>query len=229
MLRPIHPRQQMIYRLRLRLRLGWVSLRFVKVGNNAVSAFRCSASVIYFLLATLFLSQMAQAQSTAEDAYIPNLVNVDIHNLIETVSQRTGKNFIVDPRVNAKVTVVSSESMDAEELYDLFLSILDVHGFAAVPAGGFIKIVPAAIGVQSAVPVLRERGVARGIASDELVTEIIPVKHVPVQQLVDALRALLPATSSINAETHSNTLVLTGRAANIARLVEIVQSLDSLN
>jgi len=144
-----------------------------------------------------FSQALAQAQTS--ETFTVNLNNADIHSLIQTVTERTGKNFIVDPRVRASVTVISSEPVDADEFYQMFLSILDIHGFAAVPAGSFIKIVPATVGVQSAVPVLKRQPVA----GDELVTEVIHVRNVPAQQLVEALRPLLPATASFSAEVNS--------------------------
>ncbi len=88
-----------------------------------------------------------------EPTFKLNLKNADIHSLIETVSRRTGRNFVVDPRVKARVTVISSTPTNADELYETFLSILQVHGYSAVPAGTLIKIVPSAIAKLSAVPV----------------------------------------------------------------------------
>lgn len=149
--------------------------------------------------------------------------NVSIHSLIETVSTLTGKNFIVDPRVNANVTVVSPTPVSADQLYNLFLSVLEVHGFAAVDTGSFIKIVPMTVGVQSAVPVVKtDSG-----SDDKLVTEVVYVKNVPVGQMVEVLRGLLPATASISAEPHSNTIVITDRAANIAKLSEVIRQLEN--
>ena len=100
--------------------------------------------------------QYAHSQSNTSEQFTLNLKGVDIRSLIETVSRQTGKNFIIDPRVKAKVTVISSEPVNKDKLYDLFLSVLAVHGFAAVPAGDIVKIVPATVGVQSPVPVLQE-------------------------------------------------------------------------
>ena len=71
-----------------------------------------------------------------------NLKDADIRALISTVSKFTGKNFIIDPRIKAKVTVVSAKTMSPDEVYEVFLSVLQVHGFAAVPTGSVIKIVP---------------------------------------------------------------------------------------
>lgn len=184
-------------------------------------------------IASIFLNNAV----AADERFTLNLKNVDIRSLIETVSEQTGRNFIVDPRVKATVTVISSEPVDANKLYDLFLSVLDVHGYAAVPAGAVTKIVPMQVGVQSAVPVLgeqtgnaNEENSNREIdAEDDLITEVISVQHTPAQQLADTLRPLLPQSANIGAEPNSNTIVITDSAANIARIVEIIRLLDQPN
>ena len=96
------------------------------------------------LLLTLTIAYMAQADQNSDvsTGASLNLKNADIHSLIETVALATGKNFIVDPRVQGKVTVISSSTVSADEIYEVFLSILDVHGFIAAPSGSSIKIVP---------------------------------------------------------------------------------------
>ena len=81
-----------------------------------------------------------------------NLKDADINALISTVAEVTDRNFIVDPRVKGKVTVISSRPMDSEEVYQVFLSILKVHGFAAVPSGEVIKIVPDVNAKQDGIP-----------------------------------------------------------------------------
>ncbi len=77
-----------------------------------------------------------------------NLKDADIRVFIATVSEITGKSFIVDPRVEGKVNVVSTKPMDAAEVYRNFESVLRVHGYAAVPSGSMVKIVPEAIAKQ---------------------------------------------------------------------------------
>lgn len=79
--------------------------------------------------------------ATAEDAWKINLKNADIREFITQVSAITGRSFIVDPRVKGNVTIISSTSMDADDVYQLFLSVLRVHGYASVPAGGVERIV----------------------------------------------------------------------------------------
>jgi general secretion pathway protein D len=174
--------------------------------------------------ALISLAQPVIAQQTSREVDAPELAGIDLRSLINIVSARTGKNFIVDPRVNATVTVIAAEPVAADKLYELFLSVLAVHGYAAVPAGAFIKIQPTAAALQSGVPVVEAPG-DTGHA-DALVTEVIHVIHVPSRQLADALRPLLPASATLAAEVHSNAVVITDRADNIARIRAIIRQLD---
>jgi len=96
-----------------------------------------------------------------------NLKDADIGALIGTVAEVTGRNFIIDPRVKGKVTVISSQPMNSEEVYQVFLSILKVHGFAAVPSGAVIKIVPDVNAKQDGIPTASDNSPGRG---DEMVT-----------------------------------------------------------
>lgn len=183
--------------------------------------------VTLFMVSVLSIAPFvyAQSQLNSPEQSTLNLKNVDIHSLIENVSRRTGKNFIVDPRVKATVTVVTSKPVNANELNALFLSVLEIHGFAEVRAGNVFKIVPIQTGVQSAIPLLNQQ-----MDSDAgLITKIIPVKNIPVSQLSEALRPLLPATASFNTEASSNTVIITDSAANVERLNDLIIQLDRLN
>lgn len=147
-----------------------------------------------------------------------NLKDADIQTLISTVSEVTGKNFIVDPRVKGKVTVISARPLRDDEIYQVFLSVLRVHGFVAVPSGSVIKIVPEASG--------RSAGATVTGGSDELVTRVIRVSNVPAAKLVPALRPLMPATAHLAADNDSNTLVISDTAGNVERLLRVVQRMD---
>lgn len=165
----------------------------------------------------------ATAQQNSAETFTVQLKNADIHSLIETVSIRTGRNFIVDPRVNATVNVVSPEPINADKLYEIFLSVLQIHGYAAVEAGPITKIIPTSVGVQSAVPLLTERS----NAGDELVSEVIRLESVPALQLVEALKPLIPESASLSAESTSNSVVITDRAANIQKIIELITKMDT--
>ena len=166
-----------------------------------------------------FVSQPVFAE---ENRITLNLKDADIRALISTVSKFTGKNFVVDPRVKAKVAVVSSKTMSEAEVYEVFLSVLQVHGYAAVPVGSIIKIVPEVNAKQGPLPVVR----GQSGNGDELITKVITLDHVPAAQLVPILRPLVPQQGHLAAYNPTNTLIVTDHAANIRRLVLIIRNID---
>lgn len=181
--------------------------------------------VAVLLLSLCLLSQSGRTQEAAKpapnEALTLNLQNADIGALIETVSYVTGKNFIVDPRVNAKVTVVSAIPTEPDRLYDLFLSILKVHGYAAVDQGGAIKIVPDVNAKQESVPTLIN-GVAA--ASDQVSTLVVELQNVSANELIPIIRPLLPQSAHLAA--HENVLIAADSASNLKRLMKIIKRID---
>lgn len=172
------------------------------------------------LVAGALLSAMCVLwQPAVAESMTLNLRDADISEVIGTVSEMTGKNFIVDPRVKGRVTVISSKPMDEEELYQVFLSILNVHGFAAVPVGDAIKILPAVNAKQDA-------QVLYGGEGDESVTRLIPVQNTEAAQLVPVLRPLLPQEGHLAAYTPTNVLIVSSSAANVKKVVRMVSRID---
>ncbi len=155
-----------------------------------------------------------------------NLKDADINALIGTVAEVTGKNFIVDPRVKGKVTVISSRAMDSDEVYHVFLSILKVHGFAAVPSGQVIKILPDVSAKQDSIPSVSDAEPGRG---DEMVTRVIQVDNVASAQLVPILRPLVPQQGHLAAYPTTNVLIISDRAENVSRLVDIIRRIDKVS
>lgn len=170
------------------------------------------------VIAALLLSTQVLA-----DEITLNLKDADIRALISTVSKFTGKNFIIDPRVKAKITVISSETLTPEEVYEVFLSVLQVHGYAAVPSGSVIKIVPEVNAKQGPLPM---KSTIPGNPNDELITKVIGLDHVPAAQLVPILRPLVPQQGHLAAYNPTNTLIITDYAGNIQRLVRIIAGVD---
>ena len=164
--------------------------------------------------------------ATADGRHTLNLKDADIQALIATVSEITGKNFIVGPNVQGKVTVVSARPMQSDEIYDVFLSVLRVHGYAAVPSGSMVKIVPDAIAQTDAASAVNGN---QQHAADELVTEIVPVKHVSAAELVPILRPLMAQSGQLIAHASSNSLVISDRAGNVERLKTIVSRIDTVS
>ncbi|MDS4069934.1 MAG: type II secretion system secretin GspD, partial [Candidatus Competibacter sp.] len=131
--------------------------------------------------------------------------------------------FIVDPRVKGRVTIISSKPMDEKELYEVFLAVLGVHGFAAVPGGNAIKIVPAAGAKQESIPTVDLR---KGAEPDQIVTRVIQVQNVSAAQIVPILRPLIPPQGHLAAYTPTNVLIISDSAANVERIASIISRID---
>jgi len=174
---------------------------------------------------TLVLAVAIPAASPAQTqgAITPNYKDADLGQIIEAVSAVTGKNFIVDPRVRAQVTMLSSSPMSPDAFYEAFLSILQVHGFVAVPAGDVIKIIPDANARQVPANDLPSRVSSE---SDEIVTQVVAVKNVSAAQLVPILRPLIPQYGHLAAYPASNMLIISDRASNVNRIQRIIQRID---
>jgi general secretion pathway protein D len=180
-----------------------------------------------FALAALLVSGTLPAapQVKSEDGptITPNYKDADLSQIIQAVSEVTGKNFIIDPRVNAKVTMLSATPMSPAAFYEAFLSVLQVYGYVAVPAGKVIKIIPNTD--QRVVPA-NDLPANVSATSDEIVTQIISMKNVSAAQLVPILRPLIPQYGQLAAYAAGNMLIISDRASNVSRIVRIVQRMD---
>ncbi len=152
-----------------------------------------------------------------------NLKDADINTVIATISEMTGKNFIVDPRVKGKVTVISAQPMEAEDIYQVFLAVLNVHGFATIPGKNVTKIVPEVNAKQDAIPTIIGRNHLEG---GQFVTQVIAVNNVAAAQLVPILRPLLPQEAHLAAYAPTNVLIASATKANIERIVGLVKRID---
>lgn len=179
----------------------------------------------YLLVLCALVATSASAQNgdaRPGDSFTLNLKDADITTLIATVSEVTGRNFVVDPRVKGDVTVLSTEAMTPSQLYETFLSVLEVHGFAAVPSGEVTKIIPQINAKQDGGFGRRPNNATR----EDIVTRVISLQNVPADQLVPILRPLVPQYGHLAAYSASNTLIVSDRAANAQRLAEIVAKID---
>ena len=170
------------------------------------------------LLAMLLLSQPAWAQDVTM-----NFKNADIRAFVEFVSGFSGKNFLMDNRVKGNVTIVSPTPISEEDAYNVFLSVLEVNGFAAVESGSVIKIVPRAESKQKSGNV-SDKGKAPD--TDEMMTQVLRLKYADAQQLVALLRPLISPNSHLVAYPRGNMLLLTDSASNIRRIQDVLRLVD---
>jgi len=174
----------------------------------------------FFSIAVLLLINI---NALAQQTITPNYRDVEIRSIIEGVSNFTGKNFIIDPRIQAsdKATMVSSSPMTADAFYQTFLSLLQVHGFVAVQAGEVIKIVPDASSRQ-----YPSSFNVDSTAGDDLVTHVVKINDVSAAQLVPILRPLVPQYGHLAAHPASNIIIISDRSNNVKRIISIINKID---
>ena len=183
---------------------------------------RLKPGSLRMLLAAVALCFAILASAQQQQNVSLNYKDADIRKVVEAVSEVTGKNFILDPRVTGKVTLLSSTPMSPDAFYEAFLSILQVHGYVAIQSGDLIKIIPDATARQFAGPI----GTGNAAGPDDLATQVIQVRNVGATQLVPILRPLIPQYGHLVAHAGSNMLIISDRAANVARMVNIIRRID---
>ena len=179
------------------------------------------ATVALVFLFLLGLNSMAQAE---EDKVTLNFVNADIDTVTKAVSQITGKNFLIDPRVKGTVNVVSSKPVPQSLAYHFLLSALRMQGFAAVENNGVVRIMPEADAKTHGSQAIKGGG---GPSGDQMLTKVFPLKFESANLMVPILRPLIAPNNAINANASNNTLIISDYADNLARLEKIIAALDT--
>ena len=167
----------------------------------------------------------AQSQDASSERFITiDFDKVDINLFIKYISELTGKNFVIDKAVQGNVTIISPTKISEDDAYQLFESVLEVNGFATVPAGSITKIMPV-----SRVPSQNISTLKHGDASppeDRIVTQIIPLQYTTPEEMKKVLAPLVSKTSVVIAHTQSGMLIVTETLSNIQKLLTIIDSID---
>ncbi|HEX9391786.1 MAG TPA: type II secretion system secretin GspD [Usitatibacteraceae bacterium] len=188
----------------------------------------CALSWFAACLASLLpaLPAIVHAQDPAaerrSDAVTLNFVNADIPSVVKAIGGPLGKNFIIDPRVNGNMNIVSQAPVSKELAYQILLSALRVHGYVAVEERGVVKIIPEADGKTSGTVI--DRGTQ--LSGDRIVTQVFTLQNESAAQLATVLRPLIAPNNFIGAYPGNNTLVITDYAENVKRIARIIASID---
>lgn len=166
----------------------------------------------------LILSLLVNLAAWSEDnMHTLNLQDTEIRLLVETISDITGKNFVIDPEVTGKITVISGQPVSEDKVYDLFLSILSVNGFTTETQGDTIKIIP-----------IDKSNPLSGLTSnhpDQLMTKIFRIKHIPVEEVMTMLKSMNNKAKIIS-NKDSNLLIVSDRAGNVERMEQLIANID---
>lgn len=167
--------------------------------------------------------------SASQDAYISmDFKKVELHVLIEFISELTGKNFIVDNRVGGRVTIFSPSKVSVEEAYRVFESVLQVNNFTIVPSGKVYKIMPLAVGRSEGVPTLTSASSLRQHkpTGDELVTILISLKHSSASELGKVIPKLIGTNGLVTVYPPTNALIITAPFARIQETQKVINEID---
>jgi general secretion pathway protein D len=187
---------------------------FKRAAKHACVALLCTACGF-----ALPYAAFAQAQDQ-DQQIMPNYREADIRQVIEAVGAVTGRNFLVDPRVRANVTLLSFSPMSPDTFYQAFLSTLQVHGYVALESEGIVQIIPN----QNA---RQQPGAEPGGQGADIVTQTIELTNVGAAQLVPILRPMVPQYGHLAAHPSSNILIISDHAANVTRMINIIRRIDT--
>jgi general secretion pathway protein D len=186
---------------------------------------RKRSNVFKGLLLAVGSAFFAVSSLVAAADYSPNFKDTEIGEFINIVGKNLKRTIIVDPNVRGKITVRSYDLLTEEQYYLFFLNVLQVYGYSAIEmSSGVIKIIRSKDAKSSNIPVVGESL----LNGDEMITRVVPVYNVPVRELAPLLRQLNDTAGGGNVVGHepSNVMLLTGRAAVVNRLVEIIDRVD---
>jgi len=163
-------------------------------------------------------------RKTAEKYVTLDFDNVNIEVFVKFVSELTGKNFIIDEKVKGKVTILSPRKIPLHDVYKVFLSVLEINGFATVPVGDMIKIVPSALAREKSLETRFKKDTTE--ADDRMITQIIALERANPDEVKRVLDPIIPKTSSVLSYPPAGILIITDYLSNIRRLQEIIKALD---
>lgn len=149
--------------------------------------------------------------------------DIDIKIFIKFISELTGKNFVVDNGVKGKITIVSPTKISVDEAYKVFESVLEVHGFTAVPSGNIIKIIPAIEARSKDIDTIFKK---EENPEDKVVTQIILLKYANPDEIKKIFGAFVSKSGVIISYEPTGMLIVTDVLSNITRLLEIIEAID---
>jgi len=192
---------------------------FGRAGNRVAGL---SGFVVLWLLLSVFSLQVLAQEQSQGDRVTLSLHQADIQDLVRWASSVTQKTIIIHPTVKGNVTVVAGEPMSREQAYQVFLSVLQVHGYMVVDTAQALKVVPVNIGKENDISLLGDSS----ISPENMVVRIIVVKNISANDVISLVRPMLPQSAHLAAYPGTNTLLIASRAAKVEQIAEIIKRLD---
>ena len=152
-----------------------------------------------------------------------NFVDVEIPVVVKFISEVTGKNFVFDDKVKGTVTIIAPAKLSVDDAFNLFTSVLELKGFTIIPAGKVYKIIPVAEAKQSGTDLQNDEKITAG---DTYITRLIPLKSISSSQAMNFLQPLISRQGHISSFGPGNMLLIVDSAANIEKILKILEIID---
>lgn len=162
--------------------------------------------------------------AVAQQTWTVNFKDSDIQEVIKFVADATGKTLIIDPQVKGRVKVISATPLDKEQLYNLFLSVLEIHGFTAITVGDIVRVIPIKEARTTPAPV--SDGLNPAGTSDAQVTQVIQLQNIAAVKVLPVIRPLVPSHAHLAAYAPSNAIIISDTVANIQRIKNLIDRID---
>lgn len=172
------------------------------------------------LAAMCAFATLSHAQQ--DGPWTPNYKDADILEVISFIQKATGKTIVIDPRVKGQISVMSSRPVNQQELYALFLAVLDIHGFTANEVDGVTRIINNKEVRSAPVPFAR----VTGDEADRYITEVIQLNNIAAAQVLPVIRPLVAQGAHLTAYPGSNVIIMVDTAANVARMKQLIERVD---
>ena len=198
----------------------------MKSGQFSLFSRRSLASMLVAAALSAVMVPAASVIAQEEVMYSPNFKGTDINEFINIVGMNLKKTIIVDPQVRGRINVRSYEMLNEQQYYQFFLNVLEVYSFAVVEMdNGVLKVVRNKDAKTSNIPVVTDDSPGQG---DEMVTRVVQVRNVSVRELAPLLRQFSNQAGGGHVVNYdpSNVIMMTGPAAVVNRLVDIIQRVD---
>jgi len=154
-----------------------------------------------------------------------DFTDVDIKEIVKTMAEMTGRNFMIDKAVVGTITIISPTKVTAKEAYDIFLSVLQVNGLTTVDVGKVTKIISKKDAQYNPIRTVTE-GTQPPAPTDEIITQLIPLTNLDALDIANSFRGLVSPDGNIFAYGPANILIILDTASNVNRLFKIIQKLD---
>ncbi len=177
------------------------------------------------LLALLTLTTLSVAAEPK--TWTVNFKDSDIQEVIKFVADATGKTLVIDPQVKGRVKVISATPLDKDQLYNLFLSILEIHGFTAINVGDIVRVIPIKEARTTPAPVVDDGAPRKGGGTDDQITQVIQLRNISAAKVLPVIRPLVPSHAHLAAYAPSNAIIISDTSANIRRVRELINRIDT--